>query len=108
LLAIVGLALARPQPQDPEIEVVRDERENAGDGTFRWAYELSDGTLVEQNGYTKESGDPENPIIQVIEGSFAYTAEDGTPIKLQYIADENGFQPTGDHLPTPPPQIEGY
>lgn len=37
------------------------------------------------------------------QGSFHYTAPDGTPIALQYVANENGFQPQGAHLPTPPP-----
>lgn len=36
-------------------------------------------------------------------GSFSYTAPDGTEIKVEYTADENGFVPVGDHLPTPPP-----
>ncbi|TDG53168.1 hypothetical protein AWZ03_000711 [Drosophila navojoa] len=36
-------------------------------------------------------------------GSVQYTAPDGQPIQLQYTADENGYQPRGDHLPTPPP-----
>lgn len=41
--------------------------------------------------------------IQSAVGSFSYTAPDGTEIKLEYTADENGFVPKGDHLPTPPP-----
>lgn len=38
-----------------------------------------------------------------VEGSFSYSSPEGDTISLTYIADENGFQPQGDHLPTPPP-----
>jgi len=99
--------MARPQA---DIEIVRSENENDGAGTFKWFTALSDGTEIEQSGYTKSNpnADGEFPTIQVIEGYYAYTADDGTPIRIQYVADENGYQPQGDHLPTPPPQIEGY
>lgn len=30
---------------------------------------------------------------QVAQGSAQWTAPDGTPIQLTYVADENGFQP---------------
>lgn len=44
----------------------------------------------------------EEPALEA-QGSFQYTAPDGTPIAVQYVANENGFQPQGEHLPTPPP-----
>lgn len=37
------------------------------------------------------------------QGDFKYTAPDGSPISLTYVANELGFQPVGAHLPTPPP-----
>jgi len=95
------VAMARPQNAD-DITIVRSENENAGDGTFSWVSELSDGTTHQQNGYIKQGDDPENPI-QVIEGSYAYYAPEGEYISVRYIADENGFQPEGDHLPVAPP-----
>ena len=36
-------------------------------------------------------------------GSYSYTAADGTPVLITFVADENGFQPEGDALPTPVP-----
>lgn len=43
----------------------------------------------------------ENEAIEA-KGAFSYTSPEGEAISLTYIADENGFQPTGDHLPQPP------
>lgn len=44
----------------------------------------------------------EEPAIQV-EGQYQYTADDGSNILVTYVANENGFQPQGAHIPTPPP-----
>lgn len=63
-------------------------------------FQTGNGIAVEEAGYTKNAGDQ---LVQVIQGSSAYTAPDGQVIQTQYIADENGYQPKGDHLPTPPP-----
>lgn len=35
-------------------------------------------------------------------GQVQYTAPDGQVIRLVYTADENGFQPQGEHLPVAP------
>lgn len=36
-------------------------------------------------------------------GGYAYYSPEGELIQTSYTADENGFQPSGSHLPTPPP-----
>lgn len=48
------------------------------------------------------TGQTEQQEIIVQTGSYSYTSPDGQIITLNYIADENGFQPVGDHLPLPP------
>ncbi len=37
------------------------------------------------------------------EGNTYYISPEGQKITLSWVADENGFRPVGDHLPTPPP-----
>lgn len=40
---------------------------------------------------------------QSVQGSFSYKDDEGIPVSLTYTADETGYHPVGDHLPTPPP-----
>lgn len=39
------------------------------------------------------------------QGSFQYVSPDGSPVAIQYVANENGFQPQGDHVPQVPEYI---
>ena len=58
---------------------------------------------MEESGSQKLVGEEPGSVSK---GSYSYTAPDGTLITVTWIADENGFQATGDHLPTPPPTPE--
>ncbi|XP_055387469.1 endocuticle structural glycoprotein ABD-4-like [Condylostylus longicornis] len=79
------------------IPIIRQEQEVNFDGSYRYLYETGNGITAEEEGYQKD------PDTKTAQGSFSYTAPDGTPIRITYLADENGFQPAGEHLPTPPP-----
>ncbi|XP_047536530.1 uncharacterized protein LOC125070626 [Vanessa atalanta] len=74
--------------------VLRQEYESDGQG-YAYAYETENGIYGEENGVAK------NGVIA--EGAYSYTGDDGIQYTIKYTADENGFRPHGDHLPTPPP-----
>lgn len=88
-------------PQQPPIAILSYENVNNGDGSYKFSYETENGIKAQEQGEVKNKGS-ENEI-QSVSGSYSYTAPDGQVITVTYIADENGFQPSGDHLPTPPP-----
>ena len=41
-----------------------------------------------------------------INGEFSWISPEGEHIIIKYVADENGYQPVGDAIPTPPPVPE--
>ncbi|KAG4077034.1 hypothetical protein HA402_016021 [Bradysia odoriphaga] len=104
LAAFAGCSFAAPQvqPTTEPIPILKQEQEINFDGSYKWAYETGNGIAAEEQGFLKNAGVPDAEA-QVAQGQFSYTAPDGQVIRLQYIADENGFQPQGEHLPTPPP-----
>ncbi|XP_044272550.1 endocuticle structural glycoprotein SgAbd-4-like [Tribolium madens] len=83
------------------IPILKLENVNNGDGSYNWAYETGNGIAADERGQLKNAGSKNE--AQSASGSFSYTAPDGQKITVSYIADENGFQPQGSHLPTPPP-----
>jgi len=61
--------------------------------------ETSDGKRHQEEGELKNAG-TENEAM-VVRGSYSYVGDDGQTYTVNYIADENGFQPEGAHLPKP-------
>ncbi|XP_030387671.1 endocuticle structural glycoprotein SgAbd-4 [Scaptodrosophila lebanonensis] len=122
LCSAVLFAFVLARPQDLEraaatttpATIVKQDNVNNPDGSFNSSYETSNGIRVENIGYLKKIIIPktETPDGQVIDeheelvlvqtGSYSYSDPDGNVITLRYVADENGFQPQGDHLPVPP------
>ncbi|XP_030385773.1 pupal cuticle protein 20 [Scaptodrosophila lebanonensis] len=84
------------------IPIIKLESKVNTDGSYKYEYETGNGIMVEEMGYLKNAG-VEGSEAQTAEGFFSYTSPEGQPIMVTYIADEFGFQPQGDHLPTPPP-----
>ncbi|XP_063587663.1 cuticle protein AMP1A-like [Penaeus indicus] len=79
-----------------EVAILRDDRVIEDDGRYNFDMETANGIVMSESGSPGEDGAINSA------GSFSYTAPDGTDIHLKYIADENGFQPQGDHLPVAP------
>jgi len=71
--------------------------------SFGRRFESEDGVKVEESGSQKQVGETVEESGTVSKGSYSFTAPDGTVLTVNWVADENGFQATGDHLPTPPP-----
>ncbi|RZF33382.1 hypothetical protein LSTR_LSTR011916 [Laodelphax striatellus] len=90
------------QPSSPVIAIVRQAQDGPNyDGRFNYQYETENGIQTAASGDLKNAGTPDEALV--IQGSYSYTAPDGTPITVTYVADETGFHAEGAHLPTPPP-----
>nr|CAD7423102.1 unnamed protein product [Timema monikensis] len=66
------------------------------------SYQTGNGISAQEQGYLKNSGIKDQEA-ETVQGSYSYTAPDGTPITVTYTADENGYQAQGAHLPVAPP-----
>ncbi|KAE8573246.1 endocuticle structural glycoprotein SgAbd-2 [Halyomorpha halys] len=81
--------------------ILKNDQETQFDGNFNYAYETENGISGQAQGTLKNPGTQDE--AQVITGSYSYTAPDGTPVRINFIADEGGFRAEGDAIPTPPP-----
>ncbi|EFA03209.1 endocuticle structural glycoprotein ABD-4 [Tribolium castaneum] len=100
ILIFASLALVKSSPQgdyNRHAPIVRQDAEVNPDGTHSYLYETGNGIYEDQQGF------PKGPDNQAVQGQFQYQSPEGQIIRLVYTADENGFRPQGDHLPTPPP-----
>ncbi|XP_068216177.1 cuticle protein AMP4-like [Palaemon carinicauda] len=87
---LVAVAAAAPQQ---EVAVLRDERVDQGDGNFNYAFAADNGIEMEVVGTPGAEG------AVSMRGFYVLPLADGGFARIEFIADENGFQPTGDILP---------
>lgn len=106
VLALVAFSSAqRSVGSEKDAPILKQEQEVNFDGSYVNNFETGNGIIVQEQGQLKNANNPETAAEEVI-GSFQYTAPDGTPVLIKYLANENGFQAEGAHLPvapTPPP-----
>lgn len=104
-MGLVSAVLSAPvDDTTTPVPIVKFEQDGPNpDGSYSFNYEGGNGVKADEAGALVPSANSESGQAMSVQGSFSYTGEDGVVYKIVYVADENGFQPRGDHIPTSPP-----
>lgn len=95
LSGVTGFQPQRAQANaERNAEILRYDNQNDGE-TFSYSFETSNGISAEESGVATNG-------VQA-QGGYSYSDDDGQTYRITYTADENGYVPQGDHLPTPHP-----
>ncbi|XP_075161959.1 pupal cuticle protein Edg-78E-like [Haematobia irritans] len=78
---------------DGHAEILKLDSQIDGKGNYKYQYEISNGIKGEEEGVGGQQA----------KGSFSFTSPENEQFEITYVADANGFHPSGKHLPTPPP-----
>uniref|UniRef100_T1GT19 Uncharacterized protein n=1 Tax=Megaselia scalaris TaxID=36166 RepID=T1GT19_MEGSC len=70
---------------------------NVQPDSYSYDFALNNGQSAQESGKLKD----EDTIA--VQGSFGFLTPEGENVQISYTADENGYQPQGSALPTPPP-----
>ncbi|KAM7356583.1 larval cuticle protein 65Ag1-like [Cochliomyia hominivorax] len=92
-VALFAIAMAE------EVDIVRRDFDVQPDG-FKFSSETSDGNKHDAEGHLVNPGAEDEEIV--VRGSYSFVADDGQTYTVNYVADRNGFQPQGAHLPVAP------
>ncbi|KAF0302931.1 Cuticle protein 3 [Amphibalanus amphitrite] len=109
LAAVLAVATAAPSRSyaaptyAPKVyQILKQEAELRDDQSYDSHFETENGIYASESGRPVEGyGDDEESYD--VNGQFSYTGDDGVVYKVVYVANGNGFQPQGAHLPTPVP-----
>lgn len=94
---------AKPKTNSDDVKIVSKSFSNDGKA-YKFDFEQSDGQKRDETGEVKVI---EKETGIVMRGSFSFVGDDGQTYTVTYIADENGFQPSGAHIPAAPPAFKG-
>ncbi|XP_075162628.1 pupal cuticle protein Edg-78E-like [Haematobia irritans] len=93
LAVLICNALAGTKDDDVHAHIITFESNIDHNGNYNYVYETSNGITAEEKGTGGQNA----------KGGFAYYSREGDLVQMKYKADEYGFHPEGDLLPTPPP-----
>ncbi|XP_037038457.1 flexible cuticle protein 12-like [Bradysia coprophila] len=91
IVVIVSGVLSAPAPQE-DVQVLRYDNNNQGDGNYQYTYELSNGQIHSEAGGLSNGDGSEDPYT-VVSGAYSYVGPDGVTYWVTYTADEDGFHP---------------
>ncbi|XP_015438771.1 PREDICTED: larval cuticle protein 8-like [Dufourea novaeangliae] len=96
---LIAVALAAPAVLQPEVLLVKETpSDNVGLGNYNYGYQLSDGQTKEETAELVPGG-TDGQFLKV-RGTFSFVDPiTNVAYTVNYVADENGFHPEGEHLP---------
>lgn len=100
LIVLFGIACAAPVKE--QVALLQENFARDDHGQYSYNFLTGDGVArTEQGSLVPNKEGTGNVLVQ--KGGYRYLLPTGELVEVNYIADENGFQVTGSHLPTPPP-----
>ncbi|CAG5052558.1 unnamed protein product [Parnassius apollo] len=93
----VAATVAAPVNPDTDAQILRYDNDNIGVGPYRVDVETSNGISQSAQGELKNAG-TENEATEV-RGQYSYVGPDNVVYTVTYIANENGYQADGAHIP---------
>merc|ERR1712002_1382554 len=97
-VCIVAVVAADSAYKADPIPILKDDRTQNAYGETSFSFETGNGISRSEEGRQNDGNEQS--------GSWSYTAPDGTPIQLTFVADgAGGYQPVGDHLPVGPTPV---
>ncbi|XP_068216172.1 cuticle protein AM1159-like [Palaemon carinicauda] len=97
LFCLLAMSFAAPQE---DAQIIRDDRVDNGDGSFSYSFAADNGLEMEVEGTPGSEGQSN------MRGYYLLPLESGGFARVDFVADEAGFQPQSDLLPTPHPLPE--
>ncbi|XP_017017865.1 larval cuticle protein 65Ag1-like [Drosophila kikkawai] len=99
-VALFALVLAAPPRSTAGEAQILAQNSDVGPESYNYNFETSDGQKADAAGQLKNIGTEQEALA--VHGSYSFVGDDGVTYTVTYVADENGFQPQGAHLPVAP------
>ncbi|XP_011187658.2 flexible cuticle protein 12 [Zeugodacus cucurbitae] len=102
ICGLIALAYTAPLDDSATARLLRYDFDNIGIDGYDFSFETSDGIERKESAELKDIGTDTKALT--VDGFSTWVAPDGIKYTLNYVANEKGFQPWGEHLPRFKPQ----